>query len=214
MLTAALVETGARVLAVELDPELGRTIDGRFEDVELVIGDFLAFELPEGARIVANLPFGITARAIRHIKQSRAHDAHLILQREAAAKFAGRPWGPETLASLELKPWWHVEILQPLRRTDFEPPPSVDCAYLWLARRRPALLPEGDTAYQAFLRRTFGRGRTLGEVLRRSFTRTQLAHLRQELQLPLDGPPSTASFEQWLALYRAFVRLRAEQRPR
>lgn len=212
MLTAALAETGARVLAVELDPELGRLVGQRFDDVELVVGDFLAYELPEGARVVANLPFGITARAVRHIEQSAARDAHLILQREAAMKFAGRPWGAETLASLELKPWWHVEILQPLRRTDFDPPPSVDCAYLWLARRSPTLLPDGDTGYRAFLQRTFGRGRTLGEVLRRTFTRTQIDHLRRELQLPMDGPPSGASFEQWLALYRSSRRLAEERR--
>src|SRR5690606_3828844 len=105
--------------------------------VEVVNGDFLAFDLPRDARIVANLPFGITAEAVRHICQSPARDAHLIVQREAAERFAGAPWGAETLPSLELKPWWHAEILRPLRRTDFDPPPAVDSAYLWLARRSP-----------------------------------------------------------------------------
>lgn len=225
MLTTALVETGARVLAVEVDPILARHIEERFATVatvEVIRGDFLAFPLPDDARVVANLPFGITAEAVRHIERSGVRDAHLVLQREAAAKFAGAPWGPETLVSLELKPWWHVEILRPLRRTDFDPPPSVDCAYVWLARRRPPLLPEagtpeGDThgggsGYRAFLRRTFGRGRTLREALRHAFTRPQVEHLRRELGLPLDRPPSSASFEQWLALYRASQRLREEGR--
>lgn len=212
MLTTALVATGARVLTVEVDPDLAQTVREQFgARVEAARGDFLRFEIPEGARIVANLPFSITAEAVRHIVRSGATDAHLIVQREAAERFAGAPWGRETLPSLELKPWWHVEVLRPLHRTDFDPPPSVDCVYLWLARRRPALV-EDERAYRAFLGRTFGRGRTLREALRSVFTRPQVERLARDLRLPLDAPPSTATFEQWLALFRASSHLREDER--
>lgn len=214
VLTEALVATGARVLAVEVDPDLARLVADRFAArVESVQADFLDFPIPRGARLIANLPFSITADAIRHVVRSEAQDAHFIVQREAAERFAGAPWGRETLASLELKPWWHTELLRPLRRTDFDPPPSVDCAYLWLARRTPPLLPLAERApYRSFFARTIGRGRTLREALRREFTRPQLDHITRDLGLPIDAHPTAATFDQWLAIYRASVRLRAEGR--
>ncbi len=217
MLTAALLETGARVTAVEIDPALARETRDRFRArIEVRSGDFLAFELPADARVVANLPFGITAAAVRHIARSKARDAHLIVQREAAERFAGSPWGPETLASLELKPWWHIEVLRPLRRTDFDPPPTVDCAYLWLARRSPVLVANAE-AYRSFLGETIGRGRTLQDSLRHVFTPAQVDHLGSDLDLQLDAPPTRTSFEQWLALFRAHTHLNedgAQRSPR
>ncbi len=214
MLTEALVATGARVTAVEIDSALAEEVEDRFGGrVEVVHGDFLALEVPRDVRIVANLPFNITAEAVQHIRRSSARDAHLIVQHEAAERFAGTPWAPETLLSLELKPWWHVEILRPLRPIEFVPPPSVDCAYLWLARRSPALVSDED-AYRAFLRRTVGRGRTLDKALRHVFTRPQVEHLRRDLRLAVAEPPTQATFDQWLALFRAVTHLADEgQRP-
>lgn len=207
MLTAALLDTGARVLAVEADPALAALVRERFgRAVEVVEGDFRRFVIPEGARVVANLPFAITSDAVRQITTSGARDAHLIVQREAAERFAGAPHAPETLMSLLLKPWWHVEVLRPLRRVDFDPPPSVDCAFLWLARRDPPLVRDAES-YHAFVRRSFGRARTMREALRASFTRPQAERLARDLRLPLDAPPSAATFEQWLALFRASTHL-------
>lgn len=207
VLTQALARSAGRVIAVELDPALAHEVAQRFEGdprVQVVGGDFLRFPIPHGARVVANLPFAITADAVRHVVTSQATEAHLVVQREAAERFAGSPWGGETLPSLSLKPWWHIEVTRALARTDFDPPPSVDCAVLWLARRSPALLRDEErSVYERFLAATFGRGRTTGQVLGRVFTRGQLERLRRDLHLDLGAPPSATSFDRWLALYRA-----------
>ncbi len=206
-LTAALAARAGRVLTVELDPHLAAAATRRFEadpHIEVVHGDFLRFQVPPGARVVANLPFGITAHAVRHIVASPAADAHLVVQREAAERFAGSPWGAETLPSLTLKPWWHIEVTRPLQRADFDPPPSVESVLLWLARRQPPLLrPEERADYERFLSATFGRGRTSGEALRRVFTRGQVERLSRDLRVDLHAPPSAVSFDRWLSLYRA-----------
>ncbi|MEX2373623.1 MAG: rRNA adenine N(6)-methyltransferase family protein [Dehalococcoidia bacterium] len=215
---AARVARAGRVVAIEVDPDLARAARARFEgvpSVEVVTGDFLRFEIPRGARVVANLPFGITAAALRHVTASSAADAHLIVQREAAMKFAGSPWGAESMASLALKPWWHIEVLRALRPTDFDPPPAVDAVLLWLARRDPPLLPDREReGYRRFLDGTVGRGRTLADVLGRIFTRAQVERLRRDLRLDLRGAPSDASFDRWLAVYRASRALERTPPPR
>lgn len=207
ILTTELAQRAGRVVAVEIDPALAEAVEERFHEeprVQIVRGDFLAFPIPPGARVVANLPYGITADAVRHVVASGAVDAHLVVQREAAERFAGHPWGGESLPSLTLKPWWHVEVTRALQRTDFDPPPSVESAVLWLARRRPPLLRVQERpAYERFLAATFGQGRTTGEVLGRVFTRPQIDRLRRDLRLDLAAPPSGTSFDRWLALYRS-----------
>lgn len=196
-----------RVIAIEIDLDLAEATRARLDPdgrVEIVPGDFLEYDIPEGARIAANLPYVITSDAVRHITSSGARDAHLIVQREAAHRFAGAPRARETLPSLLLKPWWHIEVLRVLERTDFDPPPAVESAYLWLARRDPSLIHDRDAeAYRSFIEQTFGRGDSLGAAIARYLTRAQRARLGAELGLDLAGAPSAASFDRWLALFRA-----------
>lgn len=218
MLTDRLAERAGIVRTIEIDARLVAALRERYAahaTVTIIQGNFLHHDIPTGARVVANLPYSITADAVRAITASEALDAHLIVQREAAVRFAGSPWGAESASSLLLKPWWHAEIVRSLRRTDFAPPPSVDSAMLWLARRERPLVHIAEAGrYRAFVQNTWGRTRTLRESLRQAFTRAQVAHLRQELRLDLEGPPSSASFPQWLALFRASRALDADPEAR
>lgn len=134
-------------------------------------------------------------------------DAYLIVQEEAAKRFAGTPYAPETLQALLLKPWWRVEIARRLKRSDFEPPPSVDCALLWMARRpRPLVEPSERDLYRDFVAAAFGRhaGTVHGE-LRRLLTRRQIRRLARDLRFDANTPPSALSFDQWLAVFRFFA---------
>ena len=138
-------------------------------------------------------------------------DAWIVVQREAAERFAGGPYRRETLASLLLKPWWQVEIPRRLRRTDFDPPPNVEAVALWLARRTRPLVDRSQAAdYRRFIGTSFGRGgHTIRRCLRSEFTRTQVHRLGRNLRFDPSGPPSRLSFDQWLAVFRfrALMRL-------
>ena len=57
-------------------------------------------------------------------------DSYLIMQREDAERFAGRP--RESLYALLLKPWFEPSILHTFRRTDFVPAPQVEAVMLRL----------------------------------------------------------------------------------
>ncbi len=127
-----------------------------------------------------------------------------MVQREAAERFAGRPCSRETLPSLLLKPWWQIEIARRLRRTDFDPPPSVDAVALWLARRTRPLVERSEAAdYRRFIRSCFGRGgRSIRRCLRAEFTPTQIHRLGRDLRFDPSGPPRSLTFDHWLALFR------------
>ena len=127
-----------------------------------------------------------------------------MIQREAAERFSGSPCSRETLSSLLLKPWWQIEIVRRLRRTDFDPPPSVDAVALWLARRTRPLVDRFQAEdYRRFIQGCFGRdGRSIRRCLRSEFTRTQIYRLSRDLRFDPSGPPSGLTFDQWLALFR------------
>lgn len=204
-LTRALARRAGGLVAVEVDPALAARLREHFRsaaNVEVVTADFLAYELPrDDVVVVGNIPYGQTAAIVRRLDVARPRAAWLVVQREAAERFAGQPWGVETLQSLALKPWWHIEVRGTLKRSDFEPPPRVDSALLAM-HRRPSPLVREPRHYRAFLERSFGRGQTVGDGLRQSLTRQQLHRLARDLHFSPDAAPSALTFEQWLAVYR------------
>lgn len=211
ILTAELAHRCRKVVAVEVDGRLCGRLRGRFADAEhvsVVHADFLRYSLPKGMpyKVVGNIPFNRTAAIVQRLVGASTPpvDIFIIVQREAAERFAGGPFAPESVVSLHLKPWWQVEIVRRLRRADFEPAPRVDAALLWLARRtRPLVDSSATIAYRAFIDASFGRtGTTIGRCLRASFTRRQIRQLGQDLCFAPGSPPSALSFDQWLGLFR------------
>ena len=217
-LTRELLRRCDKLVTVEIDPILHRGLQeslGHRDDLSLVCWDFLQFELPSVQyKVVANIPFNKTAEIIRRLvsAQPPPTDAYLILQREAAEKYAGFPWAPESTSSLLLKPRWHIEIVRRFKKSDFQPTPTVDTVLLWLARRQRPLLDNGEVeTYRDFLVAAFGRtGQTIEQCLDGIFTRSQITRLSSDLRFVLKSRPSDLSFEQWLGLFR-FLRL-AENR--
>lgn len=208
-LTRALARRCARVIAVELDPELCRALRrelGAEPRVEVVQGDFLDHPRPPPPyKVFGSVPYARTASIVRELTRGPAppDDAFLVVQREAALRLAGRPRAPESQLSLSLRPWWQVEIVRALRRTDFAPPPRVDSVLLWLARRtRPLVCDAERSLYLRCVRSLFGGGGDIGRALRPFATRRQLDRLGRELRFDPAGPPSALSFDQWLAVFR------------
>lgn len=210
ILTEPIAQSGARVLAIEIDPALSQHLRRRFADrprVQVIQGDILQVSLP-GSRhkVLGNLPFGVTADAVRRLTRDKGQvtDATLIVQREAGERFTGHPRGPETRWSLCLKPWWHVEIIRSLRRTDFQPPPSVESVLLRLVRRTPPLVNDSQSrAYRRFVQHAFGsRGFTVRKGLRTYLTKRQILRLAADLRFDPLAPPSALTFDQWLGVFR------------
>ena len=113
----------ARVIAIEQDNGLHNKMKQNLVANPLVTlryGDFLTATLPKRERykVFANIPFILTAEIVRKLlfSQNPPNDCYLIMQREAAQKFAGIP--KETLFSLLLKPWFEFRIRHSFREKD------------------------------------------------------------------------------------------------
>jgi 23S rRNA (adenine-N6)-dimethyltransferase len=209
-LTAPLAERAGCVVAVEVDPALCAHLRARFAafpHVRIVHADFLTYPLPTHPYIVvANVPFAITAAVVTKLldapRPPRA--AYLIVQREAAARFAGSPC--ETQYSVLAKPWFTLAATETFPRTAFTPAPRVDAAMLEIHQRAgPLVAPEDADLYRAFVRYGFGWWRrSLKTSFRPVFSNLQFRRLAEAYHFSLDATPTQLTFGQWLGLFRGF----------
>jgi len=223
LLTERLARCCSQLWAVEVDERLCGALRARFADaphVCVVHADFLEWKRPAelGARykLVGNLPYARTAEIVRRLTEGPGasdgpEDAWLVVQLEAARRFAGAPFAPETLRSLSLKPWWQVEIARRLERSDFSPPPAVDSALLWMARRARPLVDD-RALYREFLGRAFADG---GASVRRRLepllSARQVSRLALDLRFDSKSSAAGLGFDQWLGLFRFWARERRAQ---
>lgn len=162
-----LAERGCRVLAVEQDPSLAARLRRSFPNrsgVQVCQADIRLMPLPrEPYRVFSNIPFDATADIINRLTQARnpPEDAYLVVQRQAAERFVGRP--TTTLVSALLAPRFEASVVHRFHRTDFTPIPRVEVVLLRLRKRGPPLLAPSDArAYRDFVVHVFaGRNSSL-----------------------------------------------------
>jgi len=178
-LTDRLVESGARVTAVELDRRLAEALRARYEGREeftLVEGDILDHSIedlarPAPARIVANLPYSITGEVLPRLllAASCLTDMMLMLQKEVVDRIVASPGGRRYGSLSVLAQYFTVpRVVMRLSPSSFSPPPAVASAVAQFRFRTGRELPAGrEAAYAAFIRLLFAhRRRTLLNNLR------------------------------------------------
>ena len=210
IITAELARVARWVIAIEKDPDLARGLCVKFQNVhnvQIITNDFLRYQIPDRKyKIFANIPYNLTAEIVRKILYIPPVpvEAYLVMQKEAAEKFSGSPG--ETQFSVLAKPWFEIRIVQTLRRTDFEPMPSVDSVLLQIKKRPCALIRQEDAfLYRRFVHYGFCTWKnSLKLTFKPVFTYPQWKHLSRDLHFPLDLIPSKLTFEQWLGLFECF----------
>jgi 23S rRNA (adenine-N6)-dimethyltransferase len=195
IITRALRDLGARVVAVELDahvlPELRRL------GVEVVRADARAAQLPrEPFRVVANLPFGAGTAILRRLfddPRVPLVSSDVIVEWGLATKRAA-VW-PSTLTSVYWGAWYELTVARRVPRACFAPPPSVDAAVLRAVRRAEPLVPVRDARdYRTFLQRAFGDKRV-----------PQAHKLATQLGFDPHARGRDLDARQWAALYRSQI---------
>lgn len=215
IITRQLAEKAARVVAVEYDRSLFDELKRMFADcrnVEIISGDFLKMKLPEqdSYKVFSNIPFNLTADILDKLTSlpNPPEDSHLIVQEETAKKYTGNPYGEERLRSLLLKPRFELTITYRFRSTNFSPVPNVNIVILRVKRRDQYLLNTKDMeAYRDFIAYTFSQhGKNLKKRMKRIFTIEQFRRQALEQKFGLAVRPGDLSFEQWIGLFRYFVK--------
>ena len=156
-LTRALLRTGSRVTAIEMDrrclpalAELGEAFPGRLRVIE---GDALATDhdalMGEPYAIVSNLPYNVgTALLVRWLSGEGWPPGWtsltLMFQLEVAQRIVAPP-GSDAYGRLAVLAQWRsqAKLEMKVHRSAFTPPPKVMSAVVHLA---PAAMPEGVSA--------------------------------------------------------------------
>lgn len=155
-LTLALLEAGAQVSAVEIDPPLVQalptTAQARFPEAKLQVftADALTITGPESiggatpVRLVANLPYNVAVPIVLTVleKLPSIQTVLVMVQAEVADRLAATP-GNKIYGVPSAKVAWYASARRTLTigRNVFYPVPNVDSALVKIERR-----PHPDTA--------------------------------------------------------------------
>lgn len=155
-LTLALLEAGAQVSAVEIDPPLAQalptTAQARFPEAKLQVftADALTITGPESidgatpTRLVANLPYNVAVPIVLTVleKLPSIQTVLVMVQAEVADRLAATP-GNKIYGVPSAKVAWYASARRTLTigRNVFYPVPNVDSALVKIERR-----PHPDTA--------------------------------------------------------------------
>lgn len=153
-LTSELFRQGARVIAVEYDQGLASKLPGQFpgKDLTVIHQDILQFpldELPVGYKVVANVPYYITAKIIEKLVRAsnRPAVAVLLVQKEVAERIAA-PVGQMSLLALSAQIYTEPKLGKVVTRALFTPPPKVDSRAIVLNfREKPLVDPIDEKAF-------------------------------------------------------------------
>lgn len=147
VLTAALLERGANVRAVELDAGLLPNLERRFADaladgrLTITLGDASKVPLPKFDLVVANLPYSISSKITFRLLETGFETAVLMYQLEFAKRMAAEPGnGDYGRLSVMTQALADVEFLMELPPESFNPPPEVWSAVVKLTPR-PSPVP-------------------------------------------------------------------------
>ena len=159
-LTRKLLQRGASVTAVEFDSALAQTLAKtlsedsplnieHIERLTVVESDILQFnlqQLPEGYKVVANIPYYLTSNLIRALCESpnRFSTAALLIQKEVAERVVAEP-GKMSLLSVSTQFYCEVSLGAFVPAKLFTPPPKVDSQVLILHHREKPLFSDVDT---------------------------------------------------------------------
>ena len=154
-LTLALLPHVARVVAVEVDPNLAAALpdtvaslapaySDRLEVVEADAMTVCTLPDPQPTALVANLPYNISVPVVLSFLEAfpTLQRVLVMVQLEVAERLAAPP-GSRTYGIPSLKAAWYAEVrlIGTVSRTVFWPAPNVDSGLVLLTRREPPRTP-------------------------------------------------------------------------
>ena len=178
-LTGLLLDRGARVVAVELDPRAAAALREKFGgELTVLERDFLTVE-PEsvvdegtsrGVRVIGNIPYYITSPILFHLfdRREQIAEATLMMQREVAERLTAEPRTKEYgILSVVTQSITHPERLFNVAPGCFFPRPKVTSTVVRLRFEDRVRLEGIEQEHRRLVRSAFGKRRkTLNNALR------------------------------------------------
>lgn len=213
-LTSELLRRAGEVIAVEYDEALAQKLPGQFPGTSLrvVHDDFLRFNLaplPEGYKVVANVPYYITSKILQKLLTSarRPSVAVLLVQKEVAERIAA-PEGEMSVLAISVQVYAEAELGVCVPAEFFTPPPKVDSRVIILRSRLvPLVAPEDEKDFFRVVKAGFSAKR---KKIRSSLSgglaleKTQVERLLVNAAVSPDARAEDLSVTAWLEIMRAW----------
>ncbi|HEX4640999.1 MAG TPA: 16S rRNA (adenine(1518)-N(6)/adenine(1519)-N(6))-dimethyltransferase RsmA [Chthoniobacterales bacterium] len=209
-LTEFILESGARVLAIEKDQRLAEFLRKRFgaARLEIIHGDALEFDVrrlfaESRVKLLGNLPYYIASQLLLKFTKYPSPISLwlLMLQKEMARRISAAPGTSDYGAlSLVLQLQYRVEFLRSVPATVFVPAPDVDSAFVRIAPRRADELPPHDPEiFFKLVRQGFSqRRKQLRNLLRKEIP--DWGEAAMTIGFDPRARAEQLSLEQWIAL--------------
>ena len=212
-LTGALLREGARVLAIDADPQMLEVLQqelGHVEQLSLMHGDAANVDLAGLAAahgpvaLAGNLPYAITGALLSNLCAHRhaLSRAVIMVQKEVRDRLLADP-GSKTYGALTVfvQAGFRVEPVVKVPSGAFHPPPKVDSAVVKLTPLHPPRAEETDD-FRAVVRAAFQQRR---KTLRNSLKKLGVeADMFAHAGIDPTRRPETLSVEELAALTLAW----------
>lgn len=209
IITEALDRVAKEVIAVELDEKLFNNLKIKdWHNTKFLNLDFLNYKFDKKVKIFSNIPFNMTTDILSVITKNFEYieDFYLIMQKEAAGRFIGAPYQPESLRSLLLKPIYDGKVVYRFNNTDFSPVPNVDIVLVHFHKKK--ILDVKNTLvydYWNFVAYMYNaHGRIFDEKTSQLFSHEQQKRLRKSINIDKYSIISTWNYEQWLGMFNCY----------
>jgi len=232
-LSELLLSRAGHLITIELDHVLAaqmRLKYSRFQNLEVVEGDFLRMEIPTllhhkpgllndripgspvqmTARVVGNIPYYITSDILLKLFDCHRHFDRFVLmmQKEVADRILAKPGSSDYgLLSATAQLYTKVEKILTLPPGAFNPPPKVHSMVLrFETAPRLADLQVPEREFIDFLKLSFAQKRkTLANNLKQRYRDSHLKAAMKETALKADVRAEAVSLPQTAALFRSLT---------
>lgn len=214
IITDELIKVSGKVIAFEIDNNLYYKLQQRLKTVntvEVKQGNFLDYPLPSNPyKVFSNIPFNITSAVIKKLTETSNPplDTYLILQKEAAGKFLGKPHDTKNsqIATL-LKPWFEMSIVYKFDKNDFFPKPMVDIVLVRIEKRSNPLINEADkNLFEDFITYAYNQFQpNVVEGLSKVLSQETMVRLAKQIGFSPHSKPSELEAKDWLGIFDYFV---------
>lgn len=213
IITDELIRKQAKVISFEIDSNLYNKLKEKYQNnpsIQLINGDFLSSTLPNRQyKIFSNIPFNITSAIVKKLVFDRnpPEEAYLIIQKEAAKKFMGKPLDKSnSLLSILIQCIFDLTIFHEFKRSDFFPTPNVDVVMLKIKHlEQPHVVEKDKDMFYDFVTFAFNQFEpNILQGLKKVLTKQVIIRVSKEYTFSVSSKPSELDFKHWLALFQAF----------
>lgn len=214
-LTKPLLQTGARVIAFELDQRMVDYLNVELAEyvasgqLRIVHQDILEVDIAEATdgqpyRVVANIPYYITNLIIRTFlsTEHQPEVMSLLIQKEVAERIVSRD-GKESILSLSVKLFAQPKYIMKVGRQYFSPSPKVDSAIIGITHiMRPTYLSaEYENTFFEIIKSAFGQKRKQAiKNLSKIAPREYWQNIFTELDIDIKSRAEDIPYLKWIAI--------------